>query len=122
MEFPRQDDKRWKTPARRVDTLNRRNLFAIAWLCDDCSTNCVRACDNFRRRSDAYYKASLVTVIGVFVKYAVRLARLRYKLKTRCDCDMILTTSALAVEFPVPLCLKLRLVVNPARHPVLADR
>jgi hypothetical protein len=52
----------------------------------------------------------------------MRLARLLNELKPRCDRDRILTVSALAVELPIPLSLELRLAVDEARHPLLANR
>ena len=67
VELARQDHKRRKTPARRVNTLDSRNLVSITWLYRDCLTYSVKARDNLRRRRDAYYKASLVKVIDVVV-------------------------------------------------------
>jgi hypothetical protein len=67
VELARQDHERRKTPARRVDTLDSRDLVSITWLYSDCSTYGVRARDNLRRRRNAYYKASLVKVIDVVV-------------------------------------------------------
>ena len=37
VELPRQDYEQRKTPARRVDTLNRGNPVSIAWLYSNCS-------------------------------------------------------------------------------------
>ena len=75
-----------------------------------------------RRSCDAYYKASLVKVIGINILYTIRLARLLNKLKLCCNSDRILIASALAVELPILLSTKLRLAVNKAQHLLLANR
>jgi hypothetical protein len=67
VELARQDHERRKTPARRVNTLNRGNPVSIAWLYDSSATYCVCARDNLRRRRDAHHEASLVKVIDVVV-------------------------------------------------------
>jgi len=118
----RQDHEGRETPARRVDTLDSRNPVSVTWLHSNCSTYYVRASNHLRRSRDAHHKASLVEVVGINILYTVRLARLLNELKPRCDSDRILTASALAVELPIPLGTKLRLAVDKARHPLLANR
>jgi hypothetical protein len=65
------------------------------------------------------YKNLLLHLFSI-PTYPIRLARLLYELKPRCDRDRILTASTLAMELLIPLCMKLRLAFNKARHPAFA--
>ncbi|OCK74428.1 hypothetical protein K432DRAFT_469635 [Lepidopterella palustris CBS 459.81] len=47
VNLSREDDERRYFPARGVDSLNRGHPFTIAWLYEDCSAYCIRACDYF---------------------------------------------------------------------------
>ena len=86
--------------------------------CDDHMTTCNIIPNSY---SYTHYKSSLVKVIGILIKYAIRLTRLLHKLKPRAYYLWILTFRALRVEFIIPLCLKLWLSVNKSRYLVLAN-
>jgi hypothetical protein len=81
VELARQYHEQWKTPARRVDTLNRCNPLLVAWLYDSCPTHGVRACNYLSCGSHSHYKARLIKVVYIAIKYPVRDAYVLYKLK-----------------------------------------
>ena len=75
--------KRRNTPTFSTCTNDYCSLFPVPWLNCLAFTTLIGACNDYRSANNAHYKARLVKVIEIAVKYAIFLLRIRYKLEPR---------------------------------------
>lgn len=121
MVLGREDDEWWNRPPSSVDSLDDSHPLTVAWLYRLWSIAPLRACNNELSQYLAHHKASLVEVVGIFVKDAVLLLRTLYKLKPLAKDLRILTQGPLAIIRSIQLSFKLRSPPNKVPWPMRAN-
>jgi hypothetical protein len=76
-----EDKEGWNRPPHRVDASNKRYPLTVARLNSKRLSTPLRRCHHLNRPSNAYLKASLVEVVGVFVLNTVLGFNIAYKVK-----------------------------------------
>jgi hypothetical protein len=116
-----EDNKGWDSPPYRVNAFNNTSPLLVALLHCLWSPATLRACDDSSCRYNAYYKARLVKVVGVFIQDTILSFSILYQAEPALDYLRILAEGSLIVVLSIKLNCKLRATLNERASPVLAN-